>query len=177
MHLYKKIIKPKNTAAKITTFSCVAAGAFLWIMSAYIPIPSIPQTVSVIFIAAAIYIASAYLIREYSFEIANNYKENETEAKMLYDLIINERKGNKFIKVCHIEFSDIVSVREVNPTNVKQVKAERDNKKRYTYNTQYAASQKIEVVADLGDEMISILITYDSELLSAMENILSNKLY
>ena len=96
---------------------------------------------------------------------------------MLYDLIIHERKGNRFIKVCHIELADIVSVREVNPNNIKQVKAERKSKKRYTYNTQYAASQKIEVVANISGEELSVLITYDSELLLAMERVLSNTLY
>ena len=69
-----------------------------WIVSSYATLPSVFQSCSVIFFGAAIYIASVYLLRVYSYEIAYNYKENNTEAKFLHDLIIHERKNNKFVK-------------------------------------------------------------------------------
>jgi hypothetical protein len=173
MYLYKKTVTPKNTAAKISALAFIACGLFLWIVSAYSPLPSVFQSCSVILFAVAIYIASAYLLRVYSYEIAFNYKKDETDAKYLHDLIIYERKNNKFIKVCHIELSDIVSVREVNPKNVKEIKEQRKKMKKYTYNTQFAASRKIEVCANIEGEELSVIIYYDADLLYALQNIIN----
>ena len=169
MYLYKKTVSPKNTAAKITALACLILGAFLWIVSGHAPMPSVFQSCSVILFVVSIYIASAYLLRVYSYEIAYNYKENETEEGCLYDLIICERKSNKYIKVCHIELSDVISVREVNPKNLKEVKSQRKSMKRYTYNTQFAASQKIEIVACIDGEYLSVLTYFDPELLNALQ--------
>ena len=173
MYLYKNTVTPKNTAAKITAISCIICGMFLWIVSAYAPIPSVFQSFAVVLFATAIYIASAFLLRIYSYEIAYNYKENETEDASLHDLIIYERKNNKFVKVCHIEISDVILVREVNPKNIKDVKAQRKNMKRYTYNTQFAASQKIEIVANIEGEELSVLTYFDPELLNALQHIIN----
>ena len=174
MYLYKNTVIPKNTAAKITSLSCIISGLFLWIVSAYAPLPSVFQSIAVILFAAAIYIASAYLLRIYSYEIAYNYKENETEDASLHDFIIYERKNNKFVKVCHIELSDVISVREVNPKNIKEVKAQRKNMKRYTYNTQFASSRKIEIVANIEGEELSVLTYFDPELLNTVQQILND---
>ena len=84
MYLYKKIIKPKNTAAKVTSLLTLLSGAFLWISSGIIPFPAIPQACAVILIAVSIYVASAYLLHEYSYEIADNYKDGETDKKDRY---------------------------------------------------------------------------------------------
>ena len=113
-------------------------------------------------------------MRVYSYEIAYNYKENNTEAKFLHDIIIYERKNNKFVKVCHIELSDVILAREVNPKNIKEVRSQRKSMKRYTYNTQFAASQKIEIVANIEGELISVLTYFDPELLNAVLQILND---
>jgi hypothetical protein len=60
-------------------------------------------------------------------------------------------------------------VREVNPQNIKEVKSQRKSMKRYTYNTQFAASQKIEIVACIDDEYLSVLTYFDPELLNALQ--------
>ena len=174
MYLYKNTVILKNTAAKITALSCIILGMLLWIVSSYATLPSVFQSCSVIFFGAAIYVASAYLLRVYSYEIAYNYKENNTEAPFLHDLIIHERKNNKFVKVCHIELSDVIVAREVNPKNIKEVKSQRKSMKRYTYNTQFAASQKIEIVANIEGELISVLTYFDPELLNAVLQILND---
>ena len=166
MYLYKNTVTPKNTAAKITAMLCLIMGLFLWIVSSYAPLPSVFQSIAIIFFVVAIYIASVCLLRIYSYEIAYNYKENVTDAEKLYDLIIYERKNSRFIKVCHIELSDIRSVREVNPKNIKEVKAQRKSMKRYTYNTEFAASRKIEVVADLDGEYISSYSLFPLQIIS-----------
>ena len=174
MYLYKNTVILKNTAAKITALSCIISGMFLWIVSAYAPLPSVFQSCVVILFGAAIYIATAYLLRIYSYEIAYNYKENETDSSSLHDLIIHERKNNKFVKVCHIELSDVILAREVNPKNIKEVRSQRKSMKRYTYNTQFAASQKIEIVANIEGELISVLTYFDPELLNTVSQILND---
>ncbi len=170
MHLYKKTIKPKNTAAKVTSLLTLLSGLFLWIASGSIPVPAIPQTCAIILFSVSIYIASAYLLREYSYEIANNYKEGEIDEKGRHDIIVTELKGKKYVKVCHIELSDVTAVKEINPQNAKERKAQRKKMSRYTYNTQFAASRKIEIQASVSGEDISILLTFDEELLSSLRS-------
>ena len=53
MYLYKKTVIPKNTAAKISALAFIACGLFLWIVSAYSPMPSVFQSCSVILFAVA----------------------------------------------------------------------------------------------------------------------------
>ena len=171
MYLYKKIIKPKNTAAKVTSLLTLLSGAFLWIASGIIPFPAIPQTCAVILIAVSIYVASAYLLREYSYEIADNYKDGETDKKDRYDFRITELKGNRSVKVCHIEMSDLTAVKEITPQNAKETRAARKKMRRYSYNTQFAASRRIEIQARVCDEEISILLPYDDELISVFKNL------
>ena len=170
MHLYKKIITPKNTAAKVTSLLTLLSGLFLWIAASSIPLPVIPQSCAFILFAVSIYVATAYLLREYSYEIAYNYKEDEENNKYRHDLIVTEHKGKRLIKVCHIELSDVTAVKEINPKNAKECKTQRKKMSRYTYNTQFAASRKIEVQATVSGEEISVLLTFDEELLSALRS-------
>ena len=170
MHLYKKTIKPKNTAAKATSLLTLLSGFFLWIASSSISIPVIPQSCAVILFAVSIYVASAYLLREYSYEIVYNYKEEEEDNRHRHDIIVTELKGKKYVKVCHIELSDVTAVKEINPKNAKECKTQRKKMSRYTYNTQFAASKKIEIQASVSGEDISVLLTFDEELLSALRS-------
>lgn len=175
MYLYQKTFKPKNTAGKITALLCLLGGALLFILAnGHIPLPLLAQIAGVILICTSIYIASAYLLREYTFSVTQgkNYNDEEAEYSEKFDFIITEKKNNRDIKVCHFIMSDITAVREVSPENKKQVQAERKSKKRYTYNTQYAASRLIEVAATMDDENYSILITYDEDLLRVMNDLI-----
>ena len=171
MYLFNKTVKPKNTAAKVTSLLTLLSGLFLWLASNSIPIPVIPQSCAVILFTVSIYVATAYLLREYSYEIANNYKEGEIDLKHRYDLIVTEHKGKRLIKVCHIELSDVTAVKEINPQNAKECRAQRSKMNRYTYNTQFAASRKIEIQASVSGEDISVLLTYDEELLNTLKNL------
>ncbi len=170
MHLYKKTIKPKNTAAKATSLLTLLSGFFLWIAASSIPLPAIPQSCAIILFAVSIYVASAYLLREYSYEIAYNYKEDEEDDKHRHDIIVTEIKGKRYVKVCHIELSDITSVKEINPKNAKETKSQRKKMSRYTYNTQFAASRKIEIQANISGECISVLLTFDEDLLASLRS-------
>ncbi|MBQ8409330.1 MAG: hypothetical protein IJY39_10770 [Clostridia bacterium] len=172
MYLYKKTIKPKNTAGKITSLLCLLCGAALFILASgnYIMFPSIAQVAGVILIGIAIYVASAYLLREYTFSVTQSEKFDSEDASYAekFDFIITEKKNNRDIKVCHFGMNDVTGVRAVDPENKKQVQEERKDMKRFTYNTEYAAARYIELQASLDDEQYSILVSYDEDLLRVL---------
>ena len=178
MHIYRKKIHPKNTAAKISALLFLLSGAFLLTVAKITNVaPALFQLVAICFITASIYIASAYLLREYTFELANNFKKDAIHTSEMYDFIIMEQKGKRSVKVCHLEMSDVTEINEITPTNAKQINAARKNKKKYTYNTQFAASRKIEVCAEINGDQLSIIVTYDEELLRTMKAIFDNSLH
>ena len=82
--------------------------------------------------------------------------------------IITERKGNRNITVCRVGLKDIVTVREVNSANKSQVNAERKNMARYTYDTSFIAPRRIELICKIGEDDLSVLVTYDEQLLTAL---------
>ena len=176
MYLYKKTIKPKNTAGKITALLCLLCGAALFILAGggYIIFPSVAQILGVILIGMSIYIASAYLLREYTFSVtqSKNFSDEDVSYAAKFDFIITERKNNRDIKVCHFGMEDLTAVRVSDPTNKKQIAAERKNKHRFTYNTEFAASRRIEISATLDNEDYSIFVTYDENLLRVLNDVL-----
>ena len=89
----------------------------------------------------------------------------------IYDLIISEKKGNREIKVCHVNINEIDSFRIVDKTNKSQVREERRSMKKYTYNTEYAPAKYIEICATIDDEKYSILVSYDEDLLNTLINL------
>lgn len=176
MNLYKKTIKPINKLGKAFALIFLILGAFAFIVSSSgLPFPTIYQTLGFIFLTVSVYIATAYLLREYIYSVAPNGKENENKAYN-FDLIIEENKGNRIIKVCDIVMKDIKRVRVINQSNKKLVSEERKNMTRYTYNTEFAASKKIEIVADIQDEIISVIVTYDDDLLWAVSSFIEPEL-
>jgi hypothetical protein len=104
-----------------------------------------------------------YLLRYYTFEVT---ERNDTTS---YDLVIHEFKGKRSMTVCRIGLDDIVSIRLVDKQNKKTVMTERKDKKRYTYDVTFLPSRQVEIVAEIDDEKLSILITYDQKLLSLIE--------
>ena len=176
MHLYQKNIKPKNKLGKAFALVFLILGAFSFIVSSSsLPFPTIYQTFGFIFLTVSVYIATAYLLREYIYSVAPNDRENENKAYN-FDFIIKENKGNRVIKVCDIVMKDIKRVRVIDQNNKKQVAEERKKMSRYTYNTEFAASKKIEIVADIQDEIISVIVTYDEELLMAISSFIEPEL-
>ena len=172
MYLYNKTMKHKNTAGKITALLLLLAGAAVFIMASNLTesFVSIIQFIGVILIGISVYIATAYLLREYTFSVSQaNLKGGESFAES-FDLIVYEKKNNRDVKACHFSMSDLTRVTVVDPKNKKQIAKERKNMKCYTYNTQFAASRYIEVRATLTDEDYSILLTYDDELLRVLND-------
>ena len=172
MYLYKKTIQPKNRVGKITALLCLLCGGATFVLAnGFFPFPAVAQSLGVILICVSVYIATAYLLREYTFSVTQNGKFSDEDADLAekFDFIIFERKNNKDIKVCHFGVKDLTLVREVNPKNKKEISAARKGMSRYTYNTEFAASRLIEVRASLDSEDFSILISYDEELLRVLQ--------
>ena len=174
--MFKKTISPKNKAAKITALLTLICGAFLFIMASgnAIPLPWIAQLIGIVLLTSCIYITSAYLVRRYTFliEPVSGASEDGVGA---YDFIIYEvgakregASGRVDKKVCHVSVQHIEFVRVVDVENKKTVSKERAKMDKYTYDVQFAASRRIEVVIKNGGEEASMLLTYDDELLSAL---------
>ncbi|MBE6646000.1 MAG: hypothetical protein E7612_11640 [Ruminococcaceae bacterium] len=177
MYIYQKKIQPKNIAAKITSALCLICGAVLLILaqSGYIAIPILAQLFGLSLWVASIYIASSYLLRNYTYSVqANNRKGENFNLSETYDFVVYENRGKKSIKVCHIELKDVTLIREITPENKKDSSNERKNIKRFVYNTQFAASQKIEILANISGEDYSVTVTYDEKLFSVLQRIYQN---
>ena len=166
--IYKNTPKPKNTYAKILALVSLLLGAGLFVVSnlKIFDSPALPQFFGIAFITVSIYVASVYLLRQYTFSIDLNPASEEDEL----DFIITERKGNRDVTVCRIGIDDIVTAREVNPQNKKQVAAERKKMKRYVYDTTFIAPRRIELICKLDEDDYSILITFDEQLLTKLNN-------
>ncbi len=170
--MFKKVIRHKNNAAKISTGLCLASGAGLYILagSGLVAIPLLAQAVSILLLSASIYIAVAFLLREYTYSVdPNTHIVEDDDLSKQYDLIVTEAKGKKQVKVCHIEMSDVSFVREITPDNKKTVMAERKNMKRYTYDTRFAPNRQIEIRANIDGEDYSIILSYDEEFLAVLQ--------
>ena len=175
MYLYHKIITPKNTFGKLMSLFYLLGGAILYLSANTVEsFASVLQVIGVLFVGFSIYIAIAFLLRQYCFSIQLNDAENaDAPLSQRYDFIITEKKGKRDLKVVHFGMQDLTGVRIVDEKNKNQVAEERKPLKRYTYNTEYAAKRLIEVRAALDGEEYSILITYDEELFKALQGFFS----
>lgn len=173
MYLYQKAIKHKNTFGKISAAILLVLGIALLLISngGNIAYPALCQALAIILIAASIYIAVAFLLREYTYKIdPNTHISKNDDMSEQFDFIITEAKGKRNVKVCHIEICDIRSIRVVDPKNRKQVQSERKNMKRFTYDSNFTANRQIEIVANIDGEDYSIIISYDNDLLITFKN-------
>ena len=127
MYFFKKAIKHKNTFAKISAAICLVLGAALLLISSggNVAYPVLAQVMGILLLTFSVYVAIAYLLREYTYSVEPNKHIADDSISEQYDFIITEAKGNRNVKVCHIEISDIRLVRVVDPTNRKQVRGER----------------------------------------------------
>ena len=166
--MFKKTPTPENKAAKISAVISIAGGVLVFILTTAIkdiPFPGVAQFIGLLLVAYAIYIAGAYLLRRYTFIIEPS-EDEDTEPD--HDLIINEQKGSRKIKVCHVSVKKIEFIRIVDSQNKKQVSEDRKAKDKYTYDTQFAATKRLEIAIKSGSEEASMLVTYDEELVKAL---------
>ncbi len=171
--MFKKTIAPKNRAAKISALLTLLGGAFMFIMASggNIPLTWLAQLIGIVLLTFSIYVASAYLFRQYSVVIESVSGAAE-DGEGAYDLIVYELGGRKYQKgdrkVCHVSVKHIEFIRVVTAENKKAVALERRKLDKYTYDTQFAPSRRIEVVVKNGGEEASMLLTYDEDVLNAL---------
>ena len=171
--MFKKTIAPKNTAAKISALLTLLGGAFMIIMSngGHIPLPWLAQMLGVVFLTFSIYVASAYLAMRYTL-VVEFVPGSAEDGEGAYDFLIYEIGGRKYQKgerkVCHVSVKHIEFIRIVTAENKKEVARERVKLDKYTYDTQFAPSRRIEVVIKNGGEEASMLLTYDEDVLNAL---------
>ena len=167
--IYKNTPKPKNTYAKILAASSLLIGAALFILANLniIDKPALLQLVGIILFTIAIYIASLFLLRQYTFSIDIDPNSETNEL----DFVITERKGNRNITVCRVGLKDVIIAREVNQQNKKEVKEARKKMARYTYDVSFIAPRRIELICKIGEDDLSILVTYDEQLLSELNKL------
>ena len=173
MYLFIKTIKHKNVSAKIYAAICLVMGVLLLFIvnGTNVSYPALIQIIAFAFLSASIYIAVAFLLREYTYKIEpNKHISSDDNMSEQYDFIITEAKGKRNVKVCHLEINDIKLVRVIDPSNRKQIRNERKNIKRFTYDTDFVAIRQIEILANIDGEDYSIIISYDEDLLRTFKN-------
>ena len=159
--MFKKSPKINNCAAKTSALIALLSGAVIIIISnGNIPMPWIAQSVGIILVAYSIYVAVAYLLRTHAFIVTENGERTTHIFK------INELKGKREITVCRVRLDEIKFIREVNGQNKKDVERERKSKKRYTYDAQFMPQRRLELDILCDGEQISVLTTYDDELIN-----------
>ncbi len=174
MKMYRNTPVPKNIVAKIYAFIALIGGLVLFLSTNGIDYkyPILPQALAMAFFCFAIYIASVYLLRRYTFSIELSDKQDEDGGiEPIYLFRISELKYAKQMTVCLVEVSDIRLCRTVTPENRKAVNESCKEKKRYRYDTQFAASRQLELQMFVDDEDISMLVTYDADLTAALKSL------
>lgn len=162
--MYSKTPNVKNTTGKIICFCSTVAGVALFALGSmkHIPFPWLAQLIGAVFFTLGIYIMSAFLLREYVFCVKESNRHSEDAAP---DFVVYQKHGVQMAAVCRFGFDEIDEIREVTPENKKAVFDGRKKLQRYTYNTQFCARYFIEICSD----GISVLITYDEEILAVLK--------
>lgn len=165
--MYRSSPIPKNTYAKILALACLLLGMALLAFASLelVDYPALPQTLGIFSLTASVYIASAFLLRRYTFSVEQNPQGELGEL----DFCIVENKGKREITVCRIGVDEIILAREVNKENKKTVAEERKSMARYTYDVTFAPERRIEIVSRYDEQQFSILVTYDEALLEAID--------
>lgn len=166
MYLYSKTFIHHNKEAKLIALACLLFGGLFFAVgnANLLPMPAIAQLLGFALIATAVYIAAAFLLRQYTVAVIKNNRE-EGSVKELYDLTVSERKGKKLIKVCHIGLNNIISVDVVTKENKKEKKKQNSDAYRFTYDTKFLWKRRIEIVAETGDYKSLVYLSFDDELL------------
>ena len=125
--------------------------------------PWIAQTLGVALVAYSIYVAAVYLLREHTFTVTENERDEDGESFLFK---INERKGKREMTVVRVRLDEIRFVRVVHKQNKKTVAGERKSKKRFTYDAQFMPQKRLEFDILCEGESISVLTTYDEELVA-----------
>ena len=158
--MFKKTLKTQNKKAKLLMITLFIFGVALLFVSGSVPLKPLWQILGFVSVAAAVYIATVFVLKEYTVSIFF------PEGSSVPDFAIYEFRSNREIKVCHISISDIREIKVITPENAKAEKEKRKGLKSYRYNTFFDCKEFIEIITD---EDISITVTYDEELYKALK--------
>lgn len=159
--MFKKTLKTQNKKAKLTMATLFIFGVAFLLLAPQIKGRSIVQTVGFLLIGGAVYIATAFVLKEYTVNVFI------PDGQLTPDLAIFEFHGKREIKVCHISLSEVTSLKVITPENAKEEKKARRGLKRYKYNTFFDCDKFIEIITA---DNISIMLTYDEEIYRVLKN-------
>ncbi len=159
--MIKKTLKTQNKKAKLTMLCLFIFGIALFLIAPSVPLKAVLQILGFIFVSASIYIATVFVLKEYTVSIFF------PEGGIAPDLAIYEFHGKHEVKVCHIGISDIVELKVITRKNMKAEKQNRKNLKKYKYNTFFDCTQFIEIITK---DDISIILTYDEEIYRVLKS-------
>ena len=171
--MFKKTIETNNKGAKISALIALVGGvvSFILLAGQSIPYAGLIQMVSVGFIGYAVYVTLSYVLVRHMIIIESTSGAAE-DGEGAYDFIVYQlapkRNGKSETKVCHVSIKHIDFVRVVDKQNKKEVAKDRRAKDKYTYDSQFAAQKHLEVAITNGDEVASIFLTYDEDVLNAL---------
>ncbi|MBR2850283.1 MAG: hypothetical protein IKB84_04535 [Clostridia bacterium] len=171
MDLYSKTFIHKNRSGKIVALLSLLLGGVAFALGNidFVALPVIAQAVGVILLVNAVYIATSFLLRQYSVSIERN-NADEGDVKDRYDLIIREQKGKRLQKVCHIGLCNIISVEQYNNADKSSRREEKAHTKelgydyRYIYDTRFKAGQRMVMRASTGGFVSAVYLCFDEEL-------------
>ncbi len=158
--MFKKTLKTENKKAKLTMLILFVFGVALLLLAPSIPGKSIIQIAGFLLLGAAIYIATAFVLREYTVNIFI------PEGQETPDLAIFEFHGKREVKVCHISLAEVTKMTVITPENARAEKENRNELKKYKYNTFFDCTTFLEL--HIRDE-ISIIMTYDDDVYAALK--------
>ena len=163
--MFKKTIKSQNKKAKIIMTLLFVFGVALLFLAPSLTGKALVQLAGFLCIGAAIYIATAFVLREYTVNI---FIPDGADSP---DLAIFEFHGKRELKVCHISLSEITKM-DVVINGDKNVNYESyKGLKKYKYNTVFDCDTFLYLT--VRDEIL-IMLTFDKELYLFLKNNCAN---
>lgn len=167
--MYKYTPKIKNTTGKIYSLLLLICGVILFFLPIIqnIKFGALIQSAGIILITAAVYICTAYLLRNYTFSVDNSEQktvdvfgdEYENPIQRI-DFTVYDNKPRRSILVCRIGLDEIKRVEIMEKKNQKELKQSAKNYNRYKYDSTFIPSKQI-VVFTKDD---CVFVTFDERL-------------
>ena len=108
------------------------------------------------------YLGDLFFCLHHDFVGHLHYDKKTAQAAFLYGTrTLEEIKGKKRVKVCHISLSDIKILEKITPENKEIYKQHTKGAQKYKYNTAFLQAEFIHI---LTRDNISVLVTYDEGL-------------
>ena len=153
--MFKKTLKTQNKKAKLIMALLFFFGVALLFIATSLPGKALIQLAAFLCIGGAIYIATAFVLKEYTVSIFT------PEGADAPDLAIFEFHGKRELKVCHISLAEVTKMEVITTDGDNSSKESYKNLKRYKYNSFFDCNCFLHLT--VRDEIL-IAITFDKEL-------------